>query len=110
MSYKLDPNAYAVDAFSLDWNKLQSYASPSFSCIPITVRLEDKNRESIRNTSHIPLADPTILLKNNENDKKAPINNTRKHRIPCSSKRLGKFVDSSSKNRVDSLSCVRERF
>ena len=31
--YKPDPNAYAVDAFSLDWSKLQFYAFPPFSCI-----------------------------------------------------------------------------
>ena len=33
MSYRPDPNAYAVDAFSLDWSKLQFYAFPPFSCI-----------------------------------------------------------------------------
>ena len=33
MSYKPNPNAYAVDAFSLDWGKLQCYAFPPFSCI-----------------------------------------------------------------------------
>ena len=26
VSYKPDPNVYAVDAFSLDWSKLQFYA------------------------------------------------------------------------------------
>ena len=33
VSYKPDPNAYAVDAFSLDWSKLQFYTFPPLSCI-----------------------------------------------------------------------------
>ena len=56
------------------------------------------------------LADLTVLLKANENDKGAPINNTSQHKEPCSSERLKRFVDSSSKDRVDGLSCVKERF
>ena len=56
------------------------------------------------------MADPTGLLKDNEHDKGTLINNTSQHRKPCSSERLEKFVDSSSKDRVDGLSCVRERF
>ena len=56
------------------------------------------------------LTDPTVLLKNNENDKGTPSNNTSQHRKPCSSERLKKFVDSSDKDRFDGLSCARERF
>ena len=108
VSYKPDPNAYAVDAFSLDWSKLQFYAFPPFSCVSQCVH--KKNKQSRRNTSNIPLADPTVLLKNNENDKATPSNNTSQCRKPCSSERLKKFVDSSSKDRFDGLSCVRERF
>ena len=32
VSYKTDPNAYGVDAFSLDLSKLQFYALPPFIC------------------------------------------------------------------------------
>ena len=32
VSYKTDPNAYAVDAFFLDLSKLQFYAFPPFIC------------------------------------------------------------------------------
>ena len=38
MSYKPDPNVYAVDSFSLDWSKLQFCAFPPFSCISQCVR------------------------------------------------------------------------
>ena len=70
---------------------------------------KDKNRKSRSNTSNTLLADPTVLLKDSENDKGTPINNTSQHRKPCSSGQLEKFVDSSSKDRNDGLSCVRER-
>ena len=76
----------------------------------MTVRSGDKNRQSRRYASHTPFADPTVLLKNNENGKRTPINNTSQHRKPCSPERLEKFVESSSKERVDGLPCVRERF
>ena len=76
----------------------------------MTVRSGDKNRQSRRYTSHTPFVDPTVLLKNNENVKGTPINNTSQHRKPCSPERLEKFVESSSKERVDGLPCVRERF
>ena len=74
------------------------------------MRSEDKNRQSRRNTSNIPLADPTAFLKNNENDKGTPINNTIQKRKPSSSEWFKMLDDSSSKDRVDSLSCARERF
>ena len=74
------------------------------------MRSEDKNRQSRRNTGNTPLADPTVFLKNNENGKGTPINNTSQHRKPCSSKRLEKFVESSGKDRANGMSCVRERF
>ena len=74
------------------------------------MRSEDKSRQSRRNTSNDPLTDPAVLLRNNENDKETPINKTSQQRKPCSSERLGKFVDSSSKDRVHGLSCVRDRF
>ena len=73
------------------------------------MRSKDKNRQSRSNTSNTLLADPTVLLKDSENDKGTSINNTSQHRKPCSSGQLEKFVDSSSKDRVDGLSCVRER-
>ena len=73
------------------------------------MRSKDKNRQSRSNTSNILLADPTVLLKDNENDRGTPINNTSQHRKPCSSGQLEKFVDSSSMGRVDGLSCVRKR-
>ena len=76
----------------------------------MTVRSGDKNRQSRRYTSHTPFVDPTVLLKNNENGKGTPINNTSQHRKPCSPERLEKFVESSSKERVDGLPCVTERF
>ena len=57
-----------------------------------------------------PLTDPTVLLKNNENDKGTPSNNTSQRRKSCSSEQLKKFVDSSGKGRFDGLSCARERF
>ena len=70
---------------------------------------EDENRQSRRNTSNSPLADPAVLLKNNENGKGTPSNNTSQCRKPWSSEQLKKFADSSSKDRFDGLSCVRER-
>ena len=73
------------------------------------MRSKDKNRQSRSNTSNTLLSDPTVLLKNSENDKGTPINNTSQHRKPCSSQQLEKFVDSNSKDRVDGLSYVRER-
>ena len=33
VSYKPDPNAYAVDAFSLVWKQFKFYCFPPFSCI-----------------------------------------------------------------------------
>ena len=74
------------------------------------MRSEDKNRQSRRNTSNTPLVDPTAFLKNNENDKGTPINNTIQKGKPSSSEWFKMLDDSSSKDRVDSLSCVRERF
>ena len=74
------------------------------------MRPEHKNRQSRRNASNTPLADLTVLLKTNENDKGTPINNTSQHKEPCSFERLKKFVDSRSKDRFDGLSCVKERF
>ena len=62
---------------------------------------EDKN--------NTPLTDLTVLLKNNENNKGTPNDNTSQHRKP-SPKQLKKFAKSSSKDRVDGLSCVREGF
>ena len=58
------------------------------------------------------MVDPTVLLKNNENEKGQPVmgNNISQHRIFCSSKNLKKFAGSSSKDRFDGLSSFRERF
>ena len=58
------------------------------------------------------MVDPTVLLKNNENEKGQPVmgNNTSQHRKFCSSRSLKKFASSSSKDRFDGLSCFRERF
>ena len=33
VSYHPDPDAFAVDAFSIDWNGLKFYAFPPFSCV-----------------------------------------------------------------------------
>ena len=33
-SYRLEPEAFAIDAFSLQWSKLDFYAVPPFSVIP----------------------------------------------------------------------------
>ncbi len=33
VSYQPDPDALAVNAFSLDWNKIKFYAFPPFSCV-----------------------------------------------------------------------------
>ena len=38
VAYKPDPNAFAIDAFSLDWSKLNFYAFPPFSVIPSVLR------------------------------------------------------------------------
>ena len=55
MSYKPDPNAYAVDAFSLDWSKLQFYAFPPFCCISQYVqKIKTDKEEGILVTPHWP--------------------------------------------------------
>ena len=55
VSYKPDPNAYAVDAFSLDWSKLQFYAFPPFSCISQCVhKIKTDKAEGILVTPHWP--------------------------------------------------------
>ena len=33
VSYQPDPHAFAVDAFSMDWQGLNFYAFPPFSCV-----------------------------------------------------------------------------
>ena len=107
VSYKPDPNAYAVDAFSLDWSKLQFYAFSPFSCISQYVqKIKTDKEEGILVISHWPTQ--PFYSKNNENYK-APPSNTSQRSKPCSSERLKKFADSSSKDRFDGLSCVRER-
>ena len=44
VSYTLEPNAFAVNAFTLDWTTLAIYAFPPFSCVGNTVRkiIQDK--------------------------------------------------------------------
>ena len=55
MSYKPDPNAYAVDAFSLDWSKLRFYAFPPFCCISQYVqKIKTDKAEGILVTPHWP--------------------------------------------------------
>ena len=46
MSYTPDPNAFAVNAFTLDWSTLAIYAFPPFSCVEKTARkiIQDKAR------------------------------------------------------------------
>ena len=106
VSYKPDPNAYAVDAFSLDWSKLQICAFPPFSCISQCVqKIKTDKVEGILVIPHWSTQPFYSKIM-----KMTPINNTSQHRKPCSSERLKKFVDSSSKGRLDGLSCVRERF
>ena len=38
VSFKPDPGAIAIDAFSLDWANLTFYAFPPFSVIPMVLR------------------------------------------------------------------------
>ena len=55
VSYRPDPNAYAVEAFSLDWNKLQFYSSPPFSCISQCVqKIKTDKAEGILVILHWP--------------------------------------------------------
>ena len=109
MSYKPDPNAYAVDAFSLDWSKLQFYAFPPFCCISQYVqKIKTDKQEGILVTPHWPTQQ--FYSKIIKMKKGLPLIIPANSGKPCRSKRLEKFVDSSSKDRVDGLSCVRERF
>ena len=55
VSYKPDPNAYAVDAFSLDWSKLQFYVFPPFSCTSQCVqKIKTDKTEGILVIPHWP--------------------------------------------------------
>ena len=65
-SNKADPNVYAVDAFSLNWNEFQFYVLCFF-----------KNWQSIKYTDSKThwLIQP-FLLKNDENEKESSNNNT----------------------------------
>ena len=55
VSYKPDPNAYTVDAFSLDWNKLHFYAFPPFSCISQCIqKIKTDKAEGILVIPHWP--------------------------------------------------------
>ena len=55
VSYKPDPNAYAVDTSSLDWSKLQFYAFPTFSCISQYVqKIKTDKAEGIPVMNHWP--------------------------------------------------------
>ena len=55
VSYKPDPNAYAVEAFSLDWSKLQFYAFPPFGCISQCVqKIKTDKAEGILVIPHWP--------------------------------------------------------
>ena len=38
MSYRPDPEAFAIDAFSLDWSNFNFYAFPPFSVIPTVLK------------------------------------------------------------------------
>lgn len=38
VSFKPDPSAFDVDAFTLDWSRLMFYAFPPFSVIPAVLR------------------------------------------------------------------------
>ena len=44
VSYTPDPNAFAINAFTLDWSNLAIYAFPPFSCVGKMVRkiIQDK--------------------------------------------------------------------
>ena len=55
MSYKPDPNVYAVEAFSLDWSKLQFYVFPPYSCISQCVqKIKTDKAEGILVIPHWP--------------------------------------------------------
>ena len=48
VSYRPDPNATAVDAFSVDWSELKFYAFPPFSVIPAVLsKIQQDESEGI---------------------------------------------------------------
>ena len=56
VSYKPDPNAYAVDAFSLVWKQFQFYCFPPFSCI--TECLQKIKKEENEGLHIVPVDPP----------------------------------------------------
>ena len=48
LSFKPDPEAFAVDAFTIDWSTYKFYAFPPFSMIPRVLRkIQDDNAKGI---------------------------------------------------------------
>ena len=63
VSYKPDPSALAIDAFTLDWSKLMFYAFPPFSVI-----LEQDSCRRSHGCLHSPrLAHAGLVSKSNTN-------------------------------------------
>ena len=47
VSWEPDPNAYAVDTFTLDWGEYFSYMSPPFSVIPQVLQKIEEDQAKV---------------------------------------------------------------
>ena len=60
ISYKPDPDAEAVNAFTMSWSDVTFYAFPPFCIIPSVVQ-KNHQRQSKRDTAHPRLAQSAVV-------------------------------------------------
>ena len=99
VSYKPDPNAYVVDAFSLVWKQFRFYCFPPFTeCLHYRMhyRMSPKNKErrEWRSPDSTLLAHPTILLPAVANAKTRTNDNRTECKIMCN------LIDSQLKSQI----------
>ena len=63
VSYSPDPEAYAVDAFALQWTNEQFYAFPPFSLIPMVLKMILHGRPGNRDNDFTRLAHTGLVHK-----------------------------------------------
>ena len=61
VSYRPDPPAFSVDAFTLSWEDLKFYAFPPFSVIATVLSIKDRERGERGNLCLTRLANPKLV-------------------------------------------------
>ena len=107
VSYKPDPNAYAVDAFSLVWKQFKFYCFPPFSCI--TECLQKKERRERRSPDSTLMAHPTILLPAVTNVKTGTSDNPSESKKSVQSSRSTIKISNSSKDEFNGMHYIRQK-